>query len=36
MNWTMIFIETAGYIVLFTAIVMIPALKNPVSGIHNH
>ena len=36
MNWTMIFIETAGYIVLFTAIVMIPALKNPVSGIHNY
>ncbi len=36
MNWTMIFIETAGYIVLFTAIVMIPSLKNPVSGIHNY
>lgn len=36
MNWTMIFIETAVYIVLFTAIVMIPALKNPVLGIHNY
>lgn len=36
MNWTMIFIEMAVYIVLFTAVVMIPAFKNPVLGIHNY
>ncbi len=36
MNWTIILIETVGYIVLFTAMVVIPAIKNPASGIHNY
>jgi len=36
MSWTIILIETVSFIVLFTAMVMIPAFKNPVSGIHNY
>lgn len=36
MNWTIVLIETVSLIALFTAMVMIPAFKNPVSGIHNY
>ena len=36
MNWSMILIETAVFLALFTAMVMIPAIKNPVAGIHNY
>lgn len=36
MNWLTILIEAVIFLVLFTAMVLIPALKNPVSGIHNY
>lgn len=36
MNWMMIGVEAAAFLALFTALVMIPAMKNPVAGIHNY
>ncbi len=36
MNWSMIMMETVVFLVLFTAMVLIPAFKNPLSGIHNY
>lgn len=36
MNWLTILIEMAVFLALFTAMVMIPAIKDPVSGIHNY
>lgn len=36
MNWTIIWIEAAVFIVLFTAMTIISAHKNPASGIHNY
>lgn len=36
MNWTIVWTEAAVFLALFTAMVMIPAIKNPVLGIHNY
>lgn len=36
MNWLMILIEAAAFLGLFTAMVMIPVIKNPVLGVHNY
>lgn len=36
MNRWVILWEVAAFLALFTCMVMIPALKNPVSGIHNY
>ena len=36
MNWLTILIEAAVFLALFTAMVMIPAIKNPAAGIHNY
>ncbi len=36
MNWSMIMMETVIFLALFTAMVLIPAFKNPLSGIHNY
>lgn len=36
MNGTIVLIETGIFIALFTALVMLPAIKNPVAGIHNY
>ena len=36
MNWTIIIIETAALVLLFTAAIMIPLVKNPVWWIHDY
>lgn len=36
MNWTIIIIETAALVLLFTAAIMIPLVKNPVWRIHDY
>ena len=36
MNWLTILIEMAVFLALFTALVMLPAIKNPAAGIHNY
>lgn len=36
MKWLIILIETIFFLVLFTVMVMLPTIKNPVSGIHNY
>ncbi len=36
MNWSMIMMETVIFLALFTAMVLIPAFKDPLSGIHNY
>lgn len=36
MSWLMILIEAVVFLGLFTAMVMIPAIKNPVLGVHNY
>lgn len=36
MNWLTILIEMAVFLALFTAMVTIPAIKNPAAGIHNY
>ncbi len=36
MNWLTILIEMAVFLALFTALVTIPAIKNPAAGIHNY
>ncbi len=36
MNWSMIMMEAVIFLALFTAMVLIPAFKNPLSGIHNY
>lgn len=36
MNWLTILIETAVFLALFTALVMLPAIKDPAAGIHNY
>lgn len=36
MNWLMILIEAVVFLGLFTAMVMIPTIKNPVLGVHNY
>ena len=36
MNWTIIIIETAILVLIFTAAIMIPLIKNPVWWIHDY
>lgn len=36
MNWLTILIEMAVFLALFTAMVTLPAIKNPAAGIHNY
>ena len=36
MNWTVIIIETIIMTIAFTAMVMIPLVKNPVWWIHDY
>ena len=36
MNWTIIIIETAALVLIFTAAIMIPLIKNPVWWIHDY
>lgn len=36
MNWLTILIEAVVFLGLFTAMVMLPAIKNPAAGIHNY
>lgn len=36
MNWTMIWMELILFVLLFTLMVMVPTIKNPVLGIHNY
>ncbi|MBR1931225.1 MAG: hypothetical protein IJ833_07105 [Lachnospiraceae bacterium] len=36
MNWSIVLIEALIFVILFTCMVMIPTIKNPVSGIHNY
>lgn len=36
MIWTVVLIEMAVCLILFTAMVILPALKDPVAGIHNY
>lgn len=36
MNWLTILIEMAVFLALFTAMVMLPAIKDPAAGIHNY
>lgn len=36
MNWLTILIEMAVFLALFTALVTLPAIKNPAAGIHNY
>ena len=36
MNWFIILIEAIIFIGFFTALVIIPAIKNPALGIHNY
>lgn len=36
MNWLMVMMETVVFLALLTVMVMIPAIKNPVAGIHNY
>lgn len=36
MNWLTILIEMAVFLALFTALVMLPAIKDPAAGIHNY
>ena len=36
MNWLVILIEAVVFLGLFTAMVMIPTIKNPVLGVHNY
>lgn len=36
MSWLMILIEAVVFLGLFTAMVMIPAIKNPALGVHNY
>lgn len=36
MNWPLVLVEIVVLIALFTVMVMVPTLKDPVSGIHNY
>jgi len=36
MNWSMVLLEAVVSLALFTAMVLIPTAKNPLSGIHNY
>jgi len=36
MSWSMVMMETVVFLALFTTMVLIPAFKNPLSGIHNY
>ena len=36
MNWAIIIIETAPLVLIFTAAIMIPLIKNPVWWIHDY
>lgn len=36
MSWTVILIEMGAFLILFTCMVMLPTIKNPVAGIHNY
>ena len=36
MNWIIIIIETAALVLIFTAAIMIPLIKNPVWWIHDY
>ena len=36
MNWTIIIIETIAMTIAFTAMILIPLVKNPVWWIHDY
>lgn len=36
MNWGIVLWEAAAFLALFTLMVLLPAVKNPVAGIHNY
>lgn len=36
MNWIVIILEMLAFLVMFTCMVILPTIKNPVWGIHNY